>query len=213
MRPLAWAQCTGGAATHPGRYLWRDDGFPDLPCLRGDLDRRRDVVPPLPRPVRHLTPREQPLPPLSTVVTPPSEPERSRWKAGVNTFGPVGRVAITTVVLLLAPLSANPVAVFVLWPCYLAMAVVVLRSVWTKDFVLASPTPEQIAAAGPSGPTPEPHRAPVPRSTLIAWGMLIAAGIALSIVWDSSGHVVRTSIAMAGSIVAIVLWIRFAVRN
>jgi len=38
-------------------------------------------------------------------------------------------------------------------------------------------------------------------------------GVALSIVRGSSGHVVRTSIAMAGSIAAIVLWIRFAVRN
>ena len=75
------------------------------------------------------------------------------------------------------------------------------------------PTPEQVDAAGPSEPTPEPQRASVPRSTLVAWVVLIVAGVALSIVWGSSGHVVRTSIAMAGSIAAIVLWIRFAVRN
>ena len=130
----------------------------------------------------------------------------------MNTFGPFGRVSISVVVLLFAPLSANPLAVFVLWPCYLALAFLVLRSVWKKDFVVSTPTPARVkTAAGVA--IPEPHREPVPGGTLLAWGALVVAGIALAIVWASSGHVGRATIAISASIATIVLWIRFATRS
>jgi hypothetical protein len=67
-------------------------------------------------------------------VEPKEDAPRSRWRAGVTTFGPVGRIVITLVVVLLAPRSAGVMAV-VLWPAYLTFAALVLHGTWKKDFV------------------------------------------------------------------------------
>jgi hypothetical protein len=67
-------------------------------------------------PVAELTPRERQLPPVEHAEDPPpwanrsplrdnrgTPPTYSRWRAGPTTFGPVGRIAITVVVLLVFP--------------------------------------------------------------------------------------------------------------
>ena len=66
--------------------------------LKGDVMRclRRYAL------VRQLTPRPPQLPTVH-FVQPKDERPMSRWKAGATTFGPVGRIAITALVLLFAP--------------------------------------------------------------------------------------------------------------
>ncbi len=72
-------------------------------------------------PVRQLTPREPPLPGIQ-FMPPKDEAPMSRWKAGATTFGPVGRITITLLVLLFAPWSMDGFAIIVLWPPYLVLA-------------------------------------------------------------------------------------------
>jgi hypothetical protein len=103
-------------------------------------------------PVLQLTPRERPLPPLDRVEEPPPwvnasplrdpdarPPTYSRWRAGPTTFGPVGRLTITAVVLAFFPwdavVSLNP---FRLWFMlgYTIFATYVLRQTWKKERVM-----------------------------------------------------------------------------
>lgn len=73
------------------------------------------------------------------VARPPMpKPEYSRWKAGATSFGPVGRVVSTTLVVL-AVLWATLSFPFYL-PMYLIAAGVVLVSVWRNDQVDESKT-------------------------------------------------------------------------
>jgi hypothetical protein len=91
-------------------------------------------------PIRHLTPRDPGEPTITFLRGPDDGVERSRWKAGVNTFGPFGRIAVTLLVLVMAPLSLNLVSLVVVLPAYLVLAAIVLRPVWKRDRVLTPPS-------------------------------------------------------------------------
>jgi hypothetical protein len=172
-------------------------------------------------PVRQLTPREPQLAPLPTATVPRVERPRSRWKAGATTFGPVGRIAITIIVLLFAPTSLDPISLFIYWPCYLALAFVILRSTWANDLVDLPGAGEDAggdASAGmprlaPGEVVAPPVRAPLPRSTLIAWVALAALGGSLGFVWAPSGHVGRGIVGIVASLAALVLWLAWVLRG
>jgi rhodanese-related sulfurtransferase len=100
-------------------------------------------------PVRQLTPRERPLPPLAEVEEPPEwvprsplrglePPVYSRWRAGPTTFGPVGRIVLTLLLAVAFPWGAlttfDPLR---LWGMlgYGVVAALVLRSAWRKERV------------------------------------------------------------------------------
>jgi hypothetical protein len=161
-------------------------------------------------PVRHLTPRERQIPTI-TFLPPREELPRSRWKRGATTFGPAGRLAITAVVLLLAPWSASPIALVVLWPAYLAIAGLVLASTWRKDVVDTMPgTP---VPAAPGAPLPEPVRTPIPLATIAAW-VLIGAGalgalVASRLVSSRTEVLINLAVILAG----LVLFVRWTLRD
>jgi hypothetical protein len=161
-------------------------------------------------PVRQLTPRERPLPTVS-FVRPKDERAMSRWKAGGTTFGPVGRITITVLVLLFAPWSMDGFAILVLWPPYLVLAGLVLRGTWKKDHVQTMTIAEIAVAARPSDAAP-PIRIPIPRSTVVAWLLLGTLGFGVGIVWASSGQTVRAVIAIGASLTALVLAVRWLAK-
>lgn len=105
-------------------------------------------------PVRQLTPRDRQLPPLREVEEPPpwvrrsplrgpkETPVYSPWRAGPTTFGPVGRILITIVVVLVFPSGGyvgfgSPIGPLLLWYLlgYTVFATLVLRGVWRKERV------------------------------------------------------------------------------
>ena len=105
-------------------------------------------------PVRQLTPRDRQLPPIRDIEEPPpwvrrsplrgpkETPVYSRWRAGPTTFGPVGRILITIVVLVFFPSGGyagfgSAMGPLLLWYLlgYTLVATVVLRSVWRKERV------------------------------------------------------------------------------
>jgi hypothetical protein len=161
-------------------------------------------------PVRHLTPREPPLPTVH-FLQPKDEGPMSRWKAGVTTFGPVGRITITVLVLLFAPWSLNGFAIFVLWPPYLVLTGLVLHGTWRMDHVQTRTIAQIAAAARPSNGAPA-IRTPIPRSTVVAWLLLVTLGLGVGIVWASSGQTIRAVIAIGASLTALVLAVRWLVR-
>jgi len=162
-------------------------------------------------PVRQLTPRA-PQPPTLPIVRPKEERPMSRWKAGATTFGPIGRVGITVLVLLFAPWSMNAFAIFVLWPPYLVLAGLVLRGTWRKDFVQTM-TLSEMVAAGRSTPASTPTPTPILRSTVVAWVLLGTLGLGVGVVWVSGGQTVRGVVGICASLAALVLAVRWFARD
>lgn len=161
-------------------------------------------------PVRHLTPRPPQLPTVH-FVQPKDERAMSRWKAGATTFGPVGRITITLLVLLFAPWSMDGFAIFVLWPPYLVLAGLVLRGTWRKDHVQTMTIAEMVAAGRPPHASP-PARVPIPRSTVVAWLLLVTMGLGVGVAWASGGQTPRAVISIGASLVVLVLAVRWLVR-
>jgi hypothetical protein len=163
-------------------------------------------------PVRELTPREPQLPTVNFLPDPDEHRERSRWKAGATTFGPVGRIAVTLIVLAFAPWSTNVIALVVAWPAYLTIAGIVLSQTWKKDDVATTDVREMAVLGKPSEPAVEPTPIPTPRATIVAWGVLIALGVGGAIVWFAGGSVVRGVLGICASLAALVLTIRWFTR-
>jgi hypothetical protein len=161
-------------------------------------------------PVRQLTPRP-PQPPTVHFVQPKEEHPMSRWKAGATTFGPIGRIAITLLVLLFAPWSMNGFALFVLWPPYLVLATLVLRATWKKDHVQTMTVAEMAVAGRPSWAPPD-TRMPFPRSTVVVWLLLGTLGLGVAIAWATGGQTVHALIAICASLIALVLALRWLLR-
>jgi hypothetical protein len=161
-------------------------------------------------PVRQLTPREPQLP-TAYLVQPKDERPMSRWKAGATTFGPVGRIAITLLVLLFAPWSMNGIAIFVLWPPYLVIATLVLRTTWKRDHVQTMTVAEMAVAGRPSW-APSESRMRIPRSTVVAWLLLVTLGLGVAFVWATGGQTVHALIGICASLVALVLALRWLGR-
>lgn len=154
-------------------------------------------------PVRQLTPAEPQLPVVHRV---PSDDDRlrSRWKAGPTTFGPIGRIVVTVLVLAFAPTSlGNPLTLVVYLPAYLVIAAKILRSTWRKDLVA---TPTRLVS---EPERPEPVREPVPTSTIVSWCVLLAVMVGVAIAWTATGQQGHGLIAMVASLVALVLVLRW----
>ncbi len=79
-------------------------------------------------PVRHLSPREPQIPTVHFIHS-SQEPKATRWRAGPTTFGPVGRIVLTAVVIV-GPTVLVPWPYLPLWAI---VAVVILRDVWRKE--------------------------------------------------------------------------------
>ena len=93
-------------------------------------------------PVRQLTPRAPQVPTIHFLGSDDPHPT-SRWRRGPTTFGPVGRLSITTLVLVAGPWTSlrgfgDPIAALSLWYLlgYTFIAVLVLRHVWRRERVL-----------------------------------------------------------------------------
>lgn len=160
-------------------------------------------------PVRQLTPRAPQVPTIH-FIEPKEQLPTSRWKRGGTTFGPAGRLVITGIVLLLAPWSTNPIALFVLWPAYLAIAIAVLWSTWRRDMV--DTTPATTVHAPPSR-RPEPIRVPIPRGTVAAWALIAAIAVGVLIASQLVSETGEILINMAVILTGLVLFVRWTLRD
>jgi hypothetical protein len=173
-------------------------------------------------PVAELTPRPSPPPPLDTAEEPPAwvnrsplrdiggaPPTYSRWRAGPTTFGPVGRLVITAVVMLVFPWDAlftfNPLRLWFLLG-YTIFASYVLRHTWRRERVMV----EVPRHAGRIRRALDAHAGPLSRSidarALIA---LAGAGAAAGAVfaWMTFDRIGRFGLVAAGAVaVGALIW-------
>ena len=161
-------------------------------------------------PVRLLTPRERQLP-TTQLIEPREQAPMSRWTRGATSFGPTGRLSITAIVLLLAPWSINPVAIFVLWPAYLVMGSLVLRDTWKRDFVDETSPRSDPPASVPGAPGRE--RTPIPRGTVAAWAILCAIVVGILVGSELVSDTGRVLINMAVIFAGLVLFLRWSLRD
>lgn len=99
-------------------------------------------------PVRELTPRDPPLPPLADVEEPPAHIARwaplphvpppreySRWRGGPTTFGPWGRIGLSALVVLFFPWGPFTGIAFFYLLGYIPTAAILLWGIWRKGVV------------------------------------------------------------------------------
>jgi len=163
-------------------------------------------------PVRQLTPRDPGGPTITFLRDPNEGAERSRWKAGVNTFGPIGRIVVTALVLAVAPWNTNLVAIAVVWPCYLVLAALVLRQTWKRDHVVVTSLDEIGRKGRPASAPVAAVRTPIPRSTLVAYGLGALVAIACLAVWSATGEDVHAALTVCGAIGLFVVVVRWLMK-
>jgi hypothetical protein len=155
-------------------------------------------------PVRELTPRE-PVWREGEFVDQPVHrggaiPHWSRWEKSTTTFGPVGRVGITTIAALwvLSAAGQSPITLVFVLP----LVVVLIRSVWQRGWVI----PEHLAAKEPER-TSEPmwqwhwDRRELVRSVVFG-GIWLTGGAILIGVADP----IPRFIVIVTAVVALALW-------
>ena len=158
-------------------------------------------------PVRQLTPRAPGLAVSSPALLRGDIRPRSRWKAGATTFGPVGRIVVTALVVAFAPWPqiASPIGLAVLWPAYLLIAGAVLRSTWKRDLVER----RLPASAADDEDRPEPVRAGMPRSTMWAWLGIGLLSLGVAILWTTTGEPAHGILGIVTSIGLLIVAMRW----
>jgi hypothetical protein len=161
-------------------------------------------------PVRELTPRPPQLPTIH-LVRPDDRPRTSRWRAGPTTFGPIGRLAITALVVLLGPWSLlKGLSGLGLWSLlgYSVLAVAVLKDVWRRERVL---DPGSLGHGPRARLTARFPRLGAPIPPIVVLGLVGAIAVgALVAFWAAADDVVRfylvAALVVGGVGVALVLW-------
>jgi hypothetical protein len=141
----------------------------------------------------------------------------SRWERTPTTFGPVGRSALT--VLLVAWIVSAFFTMFVLF--WLILATVggwILREVWKPGRVPV----ERIVESGAPMPVrpelrPEPQTAParprIPLRTKVAWVGLGVVVLGASLGFAFGGESVQATVLMGASLTLLVGWFASVLRN
>jgi len=161
-------------------------------------------------PIRELTPREpvwhdgefvdQP------VHTGGSVPHWSRWEASATTLGPWGRIGLTAALLLTLPVAGMfGMFMYVIW--FPVIAIVGLRGIWAKGWVIPSASmPASVPASAPREAWSW-DRGEILRTALVA--AFVLAGVATLLYVPSP--VVRFVVIVAGVVVggaACLRWVR-----
>jgi hypothetical protein len=192
-------------------------------------------------PVRHLTPRDRQLPtPPDLEPIDPSDVRTdhawirvakgsySRTTGGATSFGVMGRVTLTAVVLVaLAGLASAAFLSFILggW----LLGIVLIRDIWKKQYLPAPQIdPGQVATpatpvvheglpesarrrlGAPESPA-EPYHVPTPTWLKALRIVAVAMYVALAIAWQFTNDVVHACLLMSGFLAAVVValnWFR-----
>lgn len=148
----------------------------------------------------------RPATPVGFVEVPHHHVRTSRWQGGEMTFGPVGRIVATTVVLLMGP-WAN-VSFFTLFygPIWLGVAVICLRHIWQRRALEAG------APATPGERFRERH--PMLGARIDSRGVALILSAMFACAWlfgmirsDTTGRFVLIVVAGAGALAAFIAWI------
>jgi hypothetical protein len=128
----------------------------------------------------------------------------SRWARSSTTFGPLGRISWSVIVVGGLLWSSSHVF-FVSWFCLLLIGIVVLRDVWAPTRVVP-PRPPHAEGAGPPAPASIEQgqierRAPLPRAVVVFRSILAVAGIAALLASIYGDAETKAVVAMAGVLI------------
>jgi hypothetical protein len=154
--------------------------------------------------VRGLTPRE-PVWGEGEFVDQPIHrggaiPHWSRWEKSTTTFGPVGRVAITTVAVLWVGSAAarSPITLVFVLP----LVVVIIRSVWQRGWVV----PAHLVPEHPMRPAEPTPRVPVDRSEVLRGVALTVLGLTGGAILLYERDPIPRFVVIVTAIVAVAVW-------
>jgi hypothetical protein len=143
-----------------------------------------------------------------------SDGQFSRWEAGPTSFGPVGRLTITVLVVAWLVWCATNNFIILCLPIGIAGGVV-LRDVWKRTWIPSgsggqgtpgSSAPDTGQRAAGREPRPAPAPIEIPTRTKVAWVCFGVVGLAACLGFAYGGVEVKAAVLMAASLSALALW-------
>jgi hypothetical protein len=148
----------------------------------------------------------RPVSPIAFVDEAHHDVRTSRWHGGEMTFGPVGRVVATAVVLLMGPWASVSFFTLLYGPIWLGVAVICLRHIWQRRALDAD-------APLTSGERFR-QRHPTLGARIDSRGLALILGAMFACAWlvgmirsDTTGRFVLVVVAGAAGLAAFIAWI------
>jgi hypothetical protein len=130
-------------------------------------------------------------------------PRWTRWEATATTFGPVGRIAATAVVLgtLIPALAFNGFVYAITFP---VVAVLLLREIWAKGwYVPETESPKDDRRRSEASPSVRAQPEPITTRSLVRWGLVLGGSVAFA--YGNAG--IKAGVASFATI-ALLVWLR-----
>jgi hypothetical protein len=148
----------------------------------------------------------RPVTPVAFAEMPHHRLRTSRWRGGEMTFGPVGRIVATIVVLLMGPWTNVSFFTLLYAPIWLGIAVICLRHIWQRRTLeVGSP---------PTAGERFRERHPTLGARIETRGLALILGAVFACAWvfgmirsDTTGRFVLIVVAGAGALTAFIAWI------
>ena len=156
-------------------------------------------------PISEYTPRER----LHDgfVGTPQLDARTSRWKrAGPLSFGPVGRVLMTALVLLMGPWGTISFFTIMYTPIWLGLGFVVLKQVWRRERLDDEAPPTASERFRERHPTLG-HRFDGASAAKVFGGLLVATVAVLLLKTDAAGFYGLVALAAMVALGAFIAWV------
>ena len=133
-------------------------------------------------------------------------PHWSRWEKTATTFGPWGRIGMTAALLATLPAAgAFGMFLYVIW--FPVIAIVGMRGIWARGWVVPGASPRSPDASCPSDAEASWDRGEIVKSASVAAVLVAAIATLLSV----PNPVVRFVVIVAGVVAggsALLRWIR-----
>jgi hypothetical protein len=139
---------------------------------------------------------------------------RSRWQKSAATFGPLGRVAWSALVVG-GLMWAFFAVFFVAWFCLLGVGIVVLRDIWQPGRVLpARPRPAFVANPDRASQdsSERESQVPLPRAVIVFRSLLAVSGLAAILAFDQGSLETKAAVVMVGTLIGMYAFLRGFLR-
>lgn len=140
------------------------------------------------------------------VGAPRTEMRTSRWRAGPLTFGPIGRLLATAIVVLMGPWGSISLFTLLYAPVWIAVAVIVLRQIWRPETIDPDEPPtrsQRFRERHPFLGRPIGGRA----FTSGAIALSMAAWVTGIVVMDTAGRVILVAVAAIIGVGLLIAWL------
>lgn len=137
----------------------------------------------------------------------------SRWRRSATTFGPLGRV-VSSVLVVGSLAWAFFSAFFVAWFCLLGIGVVVLRDIWQPARVLPARRVTELTTVSrkETSPSERETRTPLPTPVIVFRSVLALSGLAAIVAFNEGSIETKAVIVMTGTLIGMYAFLRGFLR-